>query len=586
MEEWHIGNALELGTEAEHVNVDGSWHEPVSQEDIEIQSIMEQPSPIAVNHDGILSTHGVFGQQEIIDPDNFFHANIAESSRSLVNEQTSTLEQQTVMELPGTLAEPLTDASLQRLISQQNIIDIDDFSLYSNSPGLMELHIFVLNLWKQFEQFGGSGEFRQCQVKRKPPGFGSLDVQELEEIISQTGHPRFSWKKASFVIDHPPSVRNPVSGTDGVQVTFPGPKGATPSVASDGQVVWRVGGDKVPETSRVKPWRFWVGDDPKFYILIFVPFLHRRSTGAKRYRINVSGSNGAAKESSGDSADQFASIEDETDEFVEKMLQRMKSDGRLTEGAKGSPERIKQETNYRKSLKTTLLTLMLPFTSKGTDQRWADEVLKPNFGRLSLEQVFVHIDKYGHLPWIRSEKAIQETGVNLVEDHVDLLAAVEHLYLYFREWAENQSQPEAEQEQLRVVCGENMCSEARELSMLPDAERLPALRRKNREFISRVFAYSKLSPTRMCSSTGGARHDDCDRIAAVAKQIVKMVGGEDHDLKGISTQIRKLGVDWEEQAFMIAREAVNRCAEGLTSKKPCGKFWITLFHLVVALFLL
>jgi hypothetical protein len=65
--------------------------------------------------------------------------------------------------------------------------------------------------------------------------------------------------------------------------------------------------------------------------------------------------------------DQQARIENEINVFVENMEQHMKLDVRLTKGADGSPERIKQETDYRNSLKTTLRTLMGPFTSgKGT----------------------------------------------------------------------------------------------------------------------------------------------------------------------------------------------------------------------------
>ena len=533
----------------EDENVDGAWHDSVENFAMEMQDITELPSTIDVE----LSTHGVFGQHEITGPD-FFHANIAESSHGHLDD--STLEQQAV--------EQLNDASSQGLVSQQNIMEHRDFLLCSKSPSTPEVHELVLSLSKQFEQFGGSGEFLQCQVKKKPPDYSSLDVQGLEAIMSQTGDPRFSWKKATFIIDHPPSVRNLVPDTDGVQVNFCGPSAAVRSDEIDGQVVWRIGGCGTPTTNKVKPWKFWLGDAPKFYVCMFVPFTHR----AKRSRKSDPGSEGAVEECSGDHQ---AVIEVEADELVEKMFQRMKLDGRLTESAEGSPERIKQETNYRKSLKTTLHTLMLPFTPKGADQRWADDVFEPNYPRLSLDQVFDHIDRYGHLPWIRSEKAVRETGVNLVEDHVDQLAAVEHLYLYFRERDEKQSQPEAEQEQLQVLRCENMCPEARELSMLPDAERLPALRRKNREFISRVFAYSKLSPKRMCPLTGRACPDNRGRIAAVAKQIVEIVGGGDYDVKGISALIRNLGADWEEQAFMIASEAVNRCAQGLVSKQPCGK---------------
>jgi hypothetical protein len=93
-----------------------------------------------------------------------------------------------------------------------------------------------------------------------------------------------------------------------------------------------------------------------------------------------------------------------------------------------------------------------------------------------------------------------------------------------------------------VAREQNLAPEAREVSVLPEAERLPALRSKNREFLSRVFAYSGLSPERICPVVGGARHSetpsaeqDCDHVAAVpaavAKQAVEIVGGVEHDLK-------------------------------------------------------
>jgi hypothetical protein len=111
------------------------------------------------------------------------------------------------------------------------------------------------------------------------------------------------------------------------------------------------------------------------------------------------------------------------------------------------------------------------------DQKWADKVFKPNYERLEHTQVFAFMDKYGPLPWIRSEKTVQETGVDLVEDHINLLEAVENLYRFFRDWLEKRSQPkpgpEVEQEQLQgmVGCGENSGPEVRKMSMLPDAAR-------------------------------------------------------------------------------------------------------------------
>jgi hypothetical protein len=62
--------------------------------------------------------------------------------------------------------------------------------------------------------------------------------------------------------------------------------------------------------------------------------------------------------------------------------------------------------------------------------KWADHVFDPNYRHAKWAEVWEFIDTHGHLPWIRTEAVVKEKGIDLEKDHVNLLEAVEKLFLY------------------------------------------------------------------------------------------------------------------------------------------------------------
>ena len=78
---------------------------------------------------------------------------------------------------------------------------------------------------------------------------------------------------------------------------------------------------------------------------------------------------------------------------------------------------------------------MEPVSAKLTleERTQADHVFTEDYARLELAQVYEHIDEFGHLPWIRSERQVQETGIDVLGNTVNLLESIENLYLRMRD---------------------------------------------------------------------------------------------------------------------------------------------------------
>ena len=99
-----------------------------------------------------------------------------------------------------------------------------------------------------------------------------------------------------------------------------------------------------------------------------------------------------------------------------------------------------QQKRFEKSLDKALKTLLERFVGDKAPPKWADDVFTDGYDRhFPLQEVWDHIENYGKLPWIRSEKAVQQSGIHLEEDLVSILEAVENLYLYFRDYIEDPS---------------------------------------------------------------------------------------------------------------------------------------------------
>jgi hypothetical protein len=69
------------------------------------------------------------------------------------------------------------------------------------------------------------------------------------------------------------------------------------------------------------------------------------------------------------------------------------------------------------------------FIGPKSPPKWADHVFDPNYRHAKWAEVWEFID----LPWIRSEAVVKEKGIDLEKDRVNLLEAVENLFLYLRD---------------------------------------------------------------------------------------------------------------------------------------------------------
>jgi len=290
----------------------------------------------------------------------------------------------------------------------------------------------------------------EIHVLKRPPGYSSEYVHALEEEARGLCPPTFNMASAVFIID--PHRGQELTKAHGHCVSFGGPAGRmlhpVPMTASGAlevdsddhghKFVSRIGGDKIPETSTVKPWRFEVvstKDDPtgKWYVCLYVPYAKRVVT--KRPRVTgMSGdttdspsasitrpspSNGT--NSSNSSCDQVVSV------LVDTLFQKVKSDGGLTKGEE-------QEKQFRKSVTKSLQAVIAPFhNEQKMNIKWPDYVFADNYVRLSFAQEIQHFETRKHLSHLRPAKEVEATGVHLILDHINLVESVENLHLHLRD---------------------------------------------------------------------------------------------------------------------------------------------------------
>jgi hypothetical protein len=320
--------------------------------------------------------------------------------------------------------------------------------------------------------------FPHCRIfKGKPPGFMHDFVQRLEAevaISSSSGAtPSFPMKQAVCIVDKfhgddPKRAKGDRVSWEGDPTRYPGtPQG----LGKNGDhFMARKGCDKIPPNNSVKPWKFEViskDNDPldQFYVCLFVPFSHKpRAANLKK----------ACPELIDDGDPAVAAM---IKTFVAAMSAEQQRRGQLTEG----DEQIKR---YQTLLTKQLKKIACDFIGH---PKWADHVFDPNYRQAKWAEVCEFIDTHGHLPWIRSEADVKETGIDLEKDHVRLLEAVENFFLYLRDMF--QRIDNLHYYQLPVDC----------CQMLQPEE----LRRRRCEFRSRVREYSNLSPKMIAHQAEG-----------------------------------------------------------------------------------
>lgn len=381
--------------------------------------------------------------------------------------------------------------------------------------------------------------FKCCPVFARPPGYKSQFMLQLEAEALKHQPPSFSMKDAVCIVD--PKRGAKITRAPYDLVSFAGPKGrklypdteeGVLGLGEDGkQFVARTGGDNVP--GKVKPWRFDIvrtkaDEREKMASWIYVCVPYRKEAQTKIPR------------------NPPPELDNEMVEFIDKltamMVEKAQNKGLLTEGDQ-------QIQRFKKSFTAMLRPLILKFMGQKADPKWADFVFRRNYVQMELGKVFEHIDEYGHLPWVRSEVAVKETGIDLERDHVDLLEAVENLYLYLRNATSLQNHLQ--------VDGDRTLSE------------LPEQRELRRQFLTRIVAYSKMSSKRFCAvSLGSCMLTQCE-LAVIAKEITQILDGEQTDTENIARLLPKLG---ESKARQFAAEAARQKSAGETSKTACGNF--------------
>ena len=234
----------------------------------------------------------------------------------------------------------------------------------------------------------------------------------------------------------------------------------------------RVGGGAVPEGSRVKPWRFELVAEKKeptglWYVCLFVPYVKSVKPKGKRCRTDEDMQGAASSSSSplgshpssvgeGSSGEESglkrpavdSSVESGISMLVETLFQKARSEGLLTRGDQ-------QEREFRKSVTQSLKTVTEPFQGRDMRVQWPDFVFEDAYVRLTFAEVCQHFEERKHLPHLRSAKEVEDTGVDLVADHVNLVESVENLYLYLRDFMQKsqkeKSKSEEEIMQLRTL---------------------------------------------------------------------------------------------------------------------------------------
>lgn len=301
-------------------------------------------------------------------------------------------------------------------------------------------------------------EGHDVPIFNRPPSFLSEFVLSLETEAQKPPNPTFNMCQAVCIVDEEnQSARgaDTVLNERGFEVYFSGPKDMTvfPYTSDTGFSVGRRGCGTIPSSSLVKPWRFDVLKVKevcsKWYICLYIPIRPREKR--KRRQSVTPGTETDAGVGHVDPGEVTTSVHDSStdidpkiaavvDQLTELLIQNLLSAGKLA-----SPE---EQEEKRKSIKITLSGAIQPFAVHNLSPEWPDYVFKDTYGRLTLVEVFEHITDKGCLPWVRSERSVQETGVDLVRDHVNLLEAVENLFLYIRDMDQKSAEDKEKLRQL------------------------------------------------------------------------------------------------------------------------------------------
>jgi hypothetical protein len=338
----------------------------------------------------------------------------------------------------------------------------------------------IFAIWRAYEKHRAdscqTGSFVvegvDLPVYTRPPGYDSEQVRKLADCASKydprtfnmAGNTAHAVPPAVCVVDSDCGEQSMRGHGD--RVSFGGPKGRV-MYPVEALYLARVGADRIPPGSGVKPWRFDLvagkeAPPGQWYVCLFVPYTKPVQAHGKRRRVDehvqgdASSSPGDQPTSVGGEGASGATVEAGISMLVESLFEKAKSEGFLTRGGE-------QENEFRRMVTQNLQTLTQQFQGRDImSVRWPDYVFEDTYVRLTFAEVCQHFEERKHLPHLRPAKEVEDTGVDLISDHVKLVESVENLYLYLQDFMqksqEEKNKREEEIVQLRTLTHQTLDS--------------------------------------------------------------------------------------------------------------------------------
>ena len=317
---------------------------------------------------------------------------------------------------------------------------------YQADPAVLRA---VEGLLRMYTSLEGSAKksFLHCRVFKNPPGHTSPFVQHLKEEAGGKDPPSFAMREAVCIVDK--ENGEDTSKTHGSQskhgLVFAGKEGRKLHASTQDKKYYLARRGQV-RGQVVKAWKYEMvkekQDDTSVYVCLFVPYSSEEEEAGAA---NVESQGGTELPARGAPPARGAQVrnaraaqkdvpprlKEACQDLVQRAVQEARDQGKLTDGDH-------QQKQYEKSLNQALLKILERFVGDKASPRWADEVFTARYVRLEWKEVLEHIDEYGKLPWIRSEKEVQKSGIQ-EDDVVSILEAVENLFLYFRDYIQDSS---------------------------------------------------------------------------------------------------------------------------------------------------
>jgi hypothetical protein len=238
----------------------------------------------------------------------------------------------------------------------------------------------IFAIWRAYEEHRADScqpgsfvvEGVDLPVYTRPPGYDSEQVRKLAECASKydphkfnmAGNTAHAVPPAVCIVDSDCGEQSKRSPGD--RVSFGGLKGRVLYPVKNSQTLYlaRVGADRIPPGTAVKPWRFDLvaGKEAPvghWYVCLFVPYAKPVQAQSKRRRVDED-AQGDASSSPGDQPPSMVggtTVEAGISMLVETLFQKAKSEGFLSRGGE-------QENEFRRNVTQNLQTLTEQFQGR------------------------------------------------------------------------------------------------------------------------------------------------------------------------------------------------------------------------------